>query len=153
VYVTNKIWFDLNVCVCVFCVGECASPGRRDGCSTVWWPGYRSCFLISQSWLWYTPLRGPCIEDQCGVGVVAYPHHLGSARQEVQEPVAQGSDEFGGHYGVRSWAVVDEQHSLSGPLDQVGYGGLLGVVLERVKGVWSPLAGLCIDQRKDAGLV
>ena len=32
---------------------------------------------------------GPCVESQCDEGVVAYPHHLGSACQEVQDPVAE----------------------------------------------------------------
>ena len=38
----------------------------------------------------YTPLRGPSVEDQRGRRVVAYPYHLGAARQEVQDPVAEG---------------------------------------------------------------
>ena len=55
------------------------------------------------------PLRGPGVEDQRGRRVVAYPYHLGAARQEVQDPFTEGgvqshgpelSDEFGGHYGV-----------------------------------------------------
>ena len=55
-------------------------------------------------------LWGPSVEDQRGGGVVTYPHHLGAARQEVQDPVAQGgvetqglelNDEFGGYYGVK----------------------------------------------------
>jgi hypothetical protein len=37
-----------------------------------------------------TFLRGPCVEDRCGRRIVAYPYHLGSARQEVQDPVAEG---------------------------------------------------------------
>ena len=37
-----------------------------------------------------TPLWGPSVEDQRVGDVVAYPHHLGAARQEVQYPVAQG---------------------------------------------------------------
>ena len=37
----------------------------------------------------HAPLRGPRFEDQCGRCVVAYPYHLGSARQEVQDPVAE----------------------------------------------------------------
>ena len=45
-----------------------------------------------------------------GGGVVAYLHHLGAARQEVQDPVAQGgvktqglelNDEVGGYWGVK----------------------------------------------------
>jgi hypothetical protein len=36
------------------------------------------------------PLWGPCVEDQLDRGVVAYLHHLGSAHQEIQDPVAQG---------------------------------------------------------------
>jgi hypothetical protein len=31
----------------------------------------------------HAPLWGPLVEDQCGVGVVPYLHHLGSARHEV----------------------------------------------------------------------
>jgi hypothetical protein len=49
------------------------------------------------------------VEDQRSGGVVSYFHHLGSARQEVQDPFAQGgvqtqglelNDELGGYYGV-----------------------------------------------------
>jgi hypothetical protein len=36
----------------------------------------------------YTPLWGPCVEDQRTGGIVSY--HLGEARQEVQDPVSQG---------------------------------------------------------------
>jgi hypothetical protein len=36
------------------------------------------------------PLWGPSVEDQWGGEVVSYPHHLVAARQEVQDPVAQG---------------------------------------------------------------
>ena len=55
------------------------------------------------------PLWGPSVEDQRGGDVISYPHHLGAARQEVQDPVAQGggetqglqlNDELGGYYGV-----------------------------------------------------
>ena len=35
-------------------------------------------------------LWGPSVEDQRGGDVVTYLHHLGMARQEVQDPVAQG---------------------------------------------------------------
>ena len=35
-------------------------------------------------------LRGPSVEDQHGRCVVAYPYHLGVARQEVQDPIAEG---------------------------------------------------------------
>ena len=38
----------------------------------------------------HAPLWGPSVEDQRGGDVVTYPHHLGSACQEVQDPVAQG---------------------------------------------------------------
>jgi hypothetical protein len=78
----------------------------------------------------HATLRGPRVEDQCGGGVVTYPHHLGAARQEVQDSVAQGgvqsqgpelSDELGGLYGVEHRAVVYEQHSHIGvPLVQEG---------------------------------
>ena len=58
----------------------------------------------------HTPLWGPRVEGQCGGDDVAYPHHLGSARQEVQDLVAEGGvqsqgpqlgDELGGDYGVK----------------------------------------------------
>ena len=57
----------------------------------------------------YVPLWSPCVEDQQNGGVISYLHHLGAARQEVQDPVAQGGvqtqgpeldDELGGNYGV-----------------------------------------------------
>jgi hypothetical protein len=35
-------------------------------------------------------LRGPCVEGQCDICVVAYPHHVGADSQEVQDPVAEG---------------------------------------------------------------
>jgi hypothetical protein len=35
----------------------------------------------------HAALRGPCFESQSGRYVVAYPHHLGAACQEVQDPV------------------------------------------------------------------
>ena len=38
----------------------------------------------------HAPMRGPRFEDQCGRCVVTYPYHLGAARQEVQDPVAEG---------------------------------------------------------------
>ena len=38
----------------------------------------------------YASLRGPRVEDQHGGCVVTYPYHLGVARQEVQDPVAEG---------------------------------------------------------------
>ena len=37
----------------------------------------------------HAPLRGPRVEDQSCGSVVTYPHHLGAARQEVQDPVAE----------------------------------------------------------------
>ena len=37
-----------------------------------------------------TPLRGLSVKDQHGRRVVAYSFHLGAARQEVQDPVAEG---------------------------------------------------------------
>ena len=37
----------------------------------------------------HAPLRGPRVEDQRGGCVVTYPYHLGAARQEVQDPVAE----------------------------------------------------------------
>ena len=62
--------------------------------------------------------------------VNAYPHHLGVAHQEVQNPVAEGDvqsqgPEHGGHYGVERCAVVNEQHSdIAVPLVQVGEGSV-----------------------------
>ena len=38
----------------------------------------------------HAPLRGPRVEDQRGACVVTYPYHLGAARQEVQDPAAEG---------------------------------------------------------------
>jgi hypothetical protein len=55
----------------------------------------------------HVPLSNPSVEDQRSGGVVSYLHHLGVARQEVQDPVAQGGvetqgpeldDELGGYY-------------------------------------------------------
>ena len=52
---------------------------------------------------------GPRVEDRRSGGVVSYLHHLGAARHEVQDPVAQGgvqtqgpmlSVELRGHSGV-----------------------------------------------------
>ena len=37
----------------------------------------------------HAPLRGPRVEDQRGGCVVTYPYHLGPARQEVQDPIAE----------------------------------------------------------------
>ena len=56
-----------------------------------------------------TPLWGPRVKGKCGRNDVAYPHHLGLACQEVQDPVAEGGvrsqgpklgDELGGDNGV-----------------------------------------------------
>jgi hypothetical protein len=64
----------------------------------------------------HAPLSGHCIEGQHGRCVVAYPHHLGAARQEVN-PFAEGgvqsqgpelSDELGGFYGVDYKSAVNE---------------------------------------------
>ena len=38
----------------------------------------------------HTPLWGPYVDGQRGRGDAAYPHHLGLARQEVQDPFAEG---------------------------------------------------------------
>ena len=38
----------------------------------------------------HAPLRGPCVKDQRGGCVATYLYHLGVARQEVQDPVAEG---------------------------------------------------------------
>ena len=70
--------------------------------------------MATQSWVnreYRRGLRtwGPSVEDQRSGDVVSYLHHLGAARQEVQDPVAQGGvqtqglildDELGGYYGV-----------------------------------------------------
>jgi hypothetical protein len=57
----------------------------------------------------HTPLLGPSAEDQRSGDDVSYLHYLGAARQEVQDPTAQGmvetqglkhNDELGGYYGV-----------------------------------------------------
>jgi hypothetical protein len=76
----------------------------------------------------HAPLWVPRVEDQRSGDVVSYLHHLGAARQKVQESIAQCgvethglklNDELGGYYGVE--AVVNEQHSYIGiPLVQMG---------------------------------
>jgi hypothetical protein len=38
----------------------------------------------------HAPLWGPSVEDQQSLDVVSYLHHLGVARQKVQDPIAQG---------------------------------------------------------------
>ena len=38
----------------------------------------------------YTPLRDPSVENQSDRHADAYPYHLEAARQEVQDPVAEG---------------------------------------------------------------
>jgi hypothetical protein len=38
----------------------------------------------------HAALRGPRVEDQSGGCVVTYPYRLRGARQEVQDPVAEG---------------------------------------------------------------
>ena len=63
-------------------------------------------------------------------GVVAYLHHLGASRQEVQDPVAQGGvqtqghelvKELGGYFDVEGGVEVNEQHSyISIPDVQMG---------------------------------
>ncbi|XP_070298063.1 kelch domain-containing protein 3-like, partial [Salvelinus sp. IW2-2015] len=40
----------------------------------------------------HATLRDPCVEEQRGGFVVSYPHHLGAARQEVQDPLAEGDN-------------------------------------------------------------
>ena len=54
-------------------------------------------YLAMQSWVngvregtEYAPLRVPRVEDQRGRCVVTYSYHLVAARQEGQEPVAEG---------------------------------------------------------------
>ena len=39
------------------------------------------------------PLWGPSVEDQRSDDVVTNLHHLGAARQEVQDPITQGGVE------------------------------------------------------------
>jgi hypothetical protein len=41
-------------------------------------------------------LWGPSVEDQRSGDVVSYLHHLGTARQKVQDPIAQGGVETQG---------------------------------------------------------
>ena len=71
--------------------------------------------------------KGPSVEDQRSGDVVSYLHHLGAARQEGQDSIAQGgvetklNDELGGYYGVECLAIVNKQHSYIGiPLVQMG---------------------------------
>ena len=53
-----------------------------------------SCLAVSEQGVQegteHAPLRGPCVEHQRGGCVITYPYHLGAARQEVQDPVAEG---------------------------------------------------------------
>ena len=58
--------------------------------------------MATQSWV----NRGPSVEGQRNGDVVFYLHHLGTARQKVQDPIAQGrvetqglqlDDELGGY--------------------------------------------------------
>jgi hypothetical protein len=44
----------------------------------------------------HAPLWGPSVEDHRSGNVVSYLHHLGTARQEVQDPIAQGGVETQG---------------------------------------------------------
>ena len=56
----------------------------------------------------HAPLRDPCVEDQRGGCVVTCPYPLGAARQEVQDPVAEG--------GVSPRVLVSTRPgNLSGP--------------------------------------
>ena len=57
----------------------------------------------------HAALRGSGVEDQGGGCDVSHPHCLGSARQEVQDPVTEGAvepevseldDQLGGHNGI-----------------------------------------------------
>ena len=49
-----------------------------------------------QEWTEHAPLRGSSVEDQRGRCVATYLHHLGVARQEVQDLIAQGGVETQG---------------------------------------------------------
>ena len=58
----------------------------------------------------HVPSWAPIVEGQRRGDVVSYHHHLGAARQKVQNPIAQGGvktqglqldDELGGYYGVQ----------------------------------------------------
>ena len=42
-----------------------------------------------QEWAEHAPMWGSSVEDQQRGGVVSYLHHLGVARREVQDTVAQ----------------------------------------------------------------
>ena len=57
----------------------------------------------------HAPLWDPSVEDQRSGDAVSYLHHLGVARQEDQDPIAQGrvetqglklNDELGGYYDL-----------------------------------------------------
>ena len=57
----------------------------------------------------HAALGGTCVESQGGGCGAAYPHSLGSARQEVQDPITEGDvepkiselgDELLGHDGI-----------------------------------------------------
>ncbi len=67
----------------------------------------------------HAALRGAGVESQGGGCGGAYPHSLGSACQEVQDPITEGgvepkvpelSDELGGHNGIECCTVVNDRH-------------------------------------------
>ena len=68
-----------------------------------------------------TPLCGPSVKGQCGGGGVAYPHHLGSAHQEVPDPVAEGGVQSRGDYGVERLAVVTFSKGRQLPIPCIQY--------------------------------
>jgi hypothetical protein len=62
----------------------------------------------------HAPLWGPSVDDQQSGDVVSYLHHLGAARQEVQDPIAQGgvetqglelNVELGEYYGAKLLSI------------------------------------------------
>ena len=70
----------------------------------------------------HAPLWGPRVEDQRNGEVVSYLHHLGSACQEVQYPIAQDlvetqgiklNDDLEGYYGVECLVVINSCRQLT----------------------------------------
>ena len=85
---------DLLPIGCLIVVGDqtyhCCVIGKlNDGVGVV--PG---CAVMSEQGVQegteHAPLGGSSVEDQRGRCVATYAHHLGAARQEVQDPVAEG---------------------------------------------------------------
>ena len=84
---------DLLPIGCLVVVGDqayhcCVICKHNDAVGVV--PGHAVSEQGVQEGTEHAPLRGSSVEDQRGRCVATYPHQLGLARQEVQDPVAEG---------------------------------------------------------------